>query len=188
MRNVWNLVIKMINVSYLSEKVVLFVETKCLVSSRSQSQSHSQSHSRGPRPRRLTKPLEPPSQCPMGTDRSHRTPDDVGWCVWTKHSTICWPSLFLGLPNLLIVEEAHGKPNWHCRSAPLHVLLLSCPSGLEWVRPTMVQWPRPPWVEFEYSTQTQLKDRDIVLNLTPLFRAHVAVALGGRRPPPTSDV
>ena len=32
MRNVWNLMIKMINVFYLSEKVVVLVETKCLVS------------------------------------------------------------------------------------------------------------------------------------------------------------
>ena len=32
MRNVWNLMIKMINVWYLSEKVVVFVKTKCLIS------------------------------------------------------------------------------------------------------------------------------------------------------------
>ena len=52
--------------------------------SRSQSESQSQSHSRGPRPRRVTKALEPPSQCPMGADRSHTDPDDTragGWCV-----------------------------------------------------------------------------------------------------------
>ncbi len=32
MRNVCNLIIKMINVCYLYEKVVVFVQTKCLVS------------------------------------------------------------------------------------------------------------------------------------------------------------
>ncbi len=73
MRNVCNLMIKMINVSYLSEKVVVFVETKCLVSrnvnfelkyiktdtsvSRQNTQKFSQSH----------------SQCPTGTDRSDRS-------------------------------------------------------------------------------------------------------------------
>ena len=52
--------------------------------SRSQSESQSQSQSRETRPRRLTKTLEPPSQCPMGADRSHIDPDDTragGWCV-----------------------------------------------------------------------------------------------------------
>jgi hypothetical protein len=49
--------------------------------------SRSESHSRGPRPRRLTKALEPPSQCPMGADRSHGAPDDDragGWCVCAR--------------------------------------------------------------------------------------------------------
>ena len=41
-----------------------------------------------------------------------------------------------GLPNLLIIEEAHGKTSWHYRSGPLHVHLPSCPGVLEWVRPT----------------------------------------------------
>ena len=54
-----------------------------------------------------------------------------------------------GLPNLLIVEEGHGKTNCHCSSDPLHVHLLSCPSALEWVRPT---------IHFVHSAETPSKD------------------------------
>ena len=47
----------------------------------------SQRRSVGPRPRRLTKDLQPSSQCPMGTYQSHRDPDVAecgGWCVYTR--------------------------------------------------------------------------------------------------------
>ena len=107
--------IRMIHVCYLSEKVVVFcgnkmfsfqnvtfelkyIKTDTSVSrqntqkfsqsqSRSESESESESQSRGPCPRRLTQALEPPSQCPMGVDRSHTAPDDVragGWCACAR--------------------------------------------------------------------------------------------------------
>ena len=43
--------------------------------------------SEGPRPRRLTKTLQPSSQCPMEPYQSHRVPDSPqtkGWCVCTR--------------------------------------------------------------------------------------------------------
>ena len=49
-------------------------------------QTQSQRNSEGPRPRRLTKSLQPSSQCPMGTYPPHKTPQDTGWCVYTWHT------------------------------------------------------------------------------------------------------
>ena len=46
-------------------------------------QTRSQRHREGPRPRRLTKALQPSSRCPTGEDRSRRTVDVVpasDWC------------------------------------------------------------------------------------------------------------
>ena len=40
-------------------------------------QTRSQRRSEGPRPRRLTKALQPSSQCPMGAYQSHRDPDTL---------------------------------------------------------------------------------------------------------------
>ncbi len=40
-----------------------------------------------PRPRRLTKVLQPSSQGPMGACQTHRDPDgaqDEGWCVYAR--------------------------------------------------------------------------------------------------------
>jgi hypothetical protein len=52
-------------------------------------QSRSQRHSEGPhpRPRRLTKALQPSSQGPMGACQSHGAPDGgqvEGWCVYAR--------------------------------------------------------------------------------------------------------
>ena len=47
-------------------------------------QTRSQRRSEGPRPRRLTKVLQPSSQCPMGAYQPHRDPDTAqaeGWCA-----------------------------------------------------------------------------------------------------------
>ena len=54
-------------------------------------QTGSQRHSEGPRPRprRLTKDLQPSSQCPMGSCQPHRSPDGAqtqGWCVYTPYA------------------------------------------------------------------------------------------------------
>ena len=50
-------------------------------------QTRSQRRSKGPRPRCLTKALQPSSQCPMGAYQSHRPPDSAqtaGWCVYAR--------------------------------------------------------------------------------------------------------
>ena len=52
-------------------------------------QTRSQRHSEGPhpRPRRLTKALQPSSQGPMGACQPHRAPDGAqaeGWCVYAR--------------------------------------------------------------------------------------------------------
>jgi hypothetical protein len=52
-------------------------------------QTRSQRHSEGPhpRPRRLTKTLQPSSQGLMGARQAHRGPDGAqveGWCVYTR--------------------------------------------------------------------------------------------------------
>ena len=52
-------------------------------------QTGSQRHSEGPRPRprRLTKALQPSSQGPMGACQPHRAPDGAqaeGWCVYAR--------------------------------------------------------------------------------------------------------
>ena len=49
-------------------------------------QTQSQRNSEGPRPRRLTKSLQPSSQCPMGAYHPHKAPQDAGWCVYTWHT------------------------------------------------------------------------------------------------------
>ncbi len=52
-------------------------------------QTRCQRHSEGPhpRPRRLTKALQPSSQGPMGACQPHRAPDGAqveGWCVYSR--------------------------------------------------------------------------------------------------------
>ncbi len=50
---------------------------------RIQTRTRTLRHCEGGCPRRLTKTLQPPSQCPRGTDRTHRVPDTVptsDWC------------------------------------------------------------------------------------------------------------
>jgi hypothetical protein len=41
-------------------------------------QTRSQRRTQGPRPRRLTKALQPSSQCPTGAYQPHRAPDTGG--------------------------------------------------------------------------------------------------------------
>ena len=48
-----------------------------------------------------------------------------------------------GLPNLHIVEEAHGKRSHHGSSGPLHVHLLSFPNILEWTCEPIVRRANP---------------------------------------------
>jgi hypothetical protein len=58
-------------------------------------------HCWGARPRRVTKALQPPSQCPRGADRTHRTPDTVptsDWCERVRDARqgpdqVCYSSL-----------------------------------------------------------------------------------------------
>ena len=50
-------------------------------------QTQSQRRSEGPRPCRLTKALQPSSQCPMGAYQPHRAPDVAqvaGWCEYVR--------------------------------------------------------------------------------------------------------
>jgi hypothetical protein len=68
---------------------------------RIQTRTRTRRHCGGGRPRRLTKVLQPPCQCPREVDRSHRGPDDVptsDWCELGRDTRqgpdqVCFSSL-----------------------------------------------------------------------------------------------
>ena len=51
-----------------------------------QTRTRSRRHVGGPRPRRLTNVLQPSSQCPMGSDRTHTDPDVVPTSDWCERA------------------------------------------------------------------------------------------------------
>ncbi len=67
------------SVSVTVSRQKLTQNTQKFSQSHTWSQSHirSESHSRGPRPRGLTKVLQPPSQCPTGADQSQSVTETV---------------------------------------------------------------------------------------------------------------
>ena len=92
---------------------------------RIQTRTRTRRHCGGPRPRRLTKVLQPPSQCPRGTDRSHRGPDDVptsdwcelGWDTRQGPDQVCFSSLSGSNPRwtsylLMTKQNRTGTRPW----------------------------------------------------------------------------
>ncbi len=73
-----------------------------------QTRTRTRRHCGGGRPRLLTKALQPPSQCPRGTDRTHREPDVVPTSDWCE----CGRCVRQGPDQVCFFSFSGSNPRW----------------------------------------------------------------------------